>query len=133
MNYVEDWSVYPNFTPEEFKCKHTGVCKMEKDFMDKLQLLRSICGFPFDITSGYRAATHPTEAEKKTPGEHYYGRAADISCHGERVYAIIKNAPHVGFTRIGMRQRGPLKSRFIHLGTSLPEHGFQSPWVWSYR
>lgn len=132
MIYVEDWNPYPNFTESELRCKHTEKCKMEIDFMNKLQRLRTLLDFPFIISSGYRAATHPIEEAKATPGEHYYGRAVDIKIYGERAYKIIKSAPYLEFTRIGVKQSGPLNKRFIHLGTSLPKDGFQSPTIWSY-
>jgi zinc D-Ala-D-Ala carboxypeptidase len=131
--YVRDWSKYmPYFRESEFACKHTGVCKMEVDFMDKLMLLRIACGFPFIINSGYRAASHPIEAAKKAPGEHYYGRAADIRAYGKRAFELIKNAPHYGFLRIGVQQAGHAGSRYLHLGTSTEEQGFESPTPWSY-
>ena len=42
------------FTIEEFNCKHTGKNEMDNDFLEKLDLLRSACGFSFEVTSGYR-------------------------------------------------------------------------------
>lgn len=130
--YVEDWSEYPNFSAEEFKCKHSGVVKMEKDFMKKLQYLRDIVGEPFTISSGYRSANHPIEKNKDKPGEHYYGRACDIKCHTKLAHKILANAGLCGFSRIGIKQHGAHDERFIHLGTSEAEDGFISPTVWSY-
>jgi hypothetical protein len=129
---VEDWSQYPSFSEDEFKCKHSGIVKMEKDFMRKLQYLRDVVAQPFIITSGYRSANHPTEKSKKYPGEHYYGRACDVKCHTELAHNILKNAGLCGFTRLGIKQTGPHEERFIHLGTSDSHQGFISPTVWTY-
>ena len=51
-----DWTKYPNFTEEEFKCKHCGKAEMNAAFMGKLQHLRNAYGKPMTITSGYRTA-----------------------------------------------------------------------------
>lgn len=132
MIYVTDWSKYtPYFTKKEFTCRYTGACKMEADFMDRLFLLRKTCGFPFVITSGYRAATHPEEAKKEKPGEHYYGRAADIKVYGGRSHKLLKYALET-FPRVGVQQKGDTGSRYLHLGTSTLEQGFPSPTTWSY-
>lgn len=132
MRHVVDWSPYPNFSRDEMKCNHTSMCKMEIDFMDRLQLLRTKCDFPLIVSSGYRASTHPVEARKERPGEHYYGRAADIKVSHDQAFKVIEIAPHLGFTRLGVKQNGSAESRFIHLGTSTPEQGFVSPTIWSY-
>lgn len=122
-----NWSKYPNFKEKEFACSHTGQCHMDKDFMDRLQALRTECGFPFKINSGYRHPTHPIEAAKLLPGEHCSGMAVDIGCSGAQAYEIIRLAPKHGFIRIGVSQNE--KTRFIHLGTST---GYPHPRVWSY-
>ena len=40
------------------------------DFLQKLDALREVCGFPFIITSGYRSPNHSIEAAKAKPGTH---------------------------------------------------------------
>lgn len=117
-----NWHKFPNFTEEEFKCKHTGKCKMDKNFMRKLQDLRTECGFPFIITSGYRDKTHPIEAKKRRGGEHTIGKAADIAISGKNVIRLLVLADKHGFKRFGIKQHG--EGRFIHLGTALPSEGF---------
>jgi len=68
------------FRLEEFNCTHTGKGgdNMDPEFLENLDRLREICGFPFRITSGYRDSTHPVEAKKEKPGYHAQGLAADI-------------------------------------------------------
>ncbi len=124
-----NWHKYPNFTEDEFKCSHTGECKMDKNFMRRLQDLRVECGFPFVITSGYRDPTHPVEAAKLKAGEHSIGKACDIAISGRNVIVLLALAHKLGFTRYGIKQKGG--GRFIHLGTAKPSEGFNET-TWSY-
>jgi len=110
-----DWARYPNFSKDEFACKHTGFCNMDPKFLEKLQGLRLAYGRPMAVTSGYRHPTHPLEAAKPTPGTHAKGIAADIRVGpGEDVWDIVFLAMNHGFTGIGVSQRQG-KPRFIHL------------------
>ena len=122
-----DWSRYPNFAPNEFKCSHCGKVEMQPAFMEQLQLLRTIYGKPMRITSGYRCPEHPVEARKSKPGAHSEGRAADIGVVGPEAHAILRLALENGFTGIGVQQKG--EGRFIHVDTSTT--GVR-PSVWSY-
>lgn len=121
-----NWSDYPNFTPDELACKHTGRCEMSPSFMRRLQHLRGVYGKPMRITSGFRDPSHPAEASKATPGEHATGHAADVAVQGADALRLVQLALGVGFTRIGVQQKGA--GRFIHLGDS-PDF---PPGIWSY-
>lgn len=122
-----DWSKYPNFTEKEFACSHTGKCDMDAAFMEKIQALRSKYGKPITVTSGYRDATHPIEEAKEKAGIHTMGLAADIACTGQEAYHILALAFELGFTGVGVAQKG--HNRFIHLDiyTKTPRSN-----VWSY-
>jgi uncharacterized protein YcbK (DUF882 family) len=122
-----DWSKYPNFKADEFSCKHCGQNKMQPEFMDKLQELRNLYCKPMKITSGYRCPKHPIEAAKKASGAHSTGLAADIGVDGSEAHKILSLAMQLGFTGIGVQQKGA--GRFIHVDTvkSPPR-----PNVWSY-
>jgi len=122
---VIDWTKYPDFSPMEFRCKETGENKMEKEFMDRLQRLRTAYGKAMPITSGYRSVNHTLERRKLAPGPHSTGKAVDIHCSGEDAYTIIRLALTFGFTGIGVCQKKD-GARFIHLDT-LPRKAF-----WSY-
>ena len=69
-----------HFHLREFDCTHTGTGgeNMDPEFLENLDRLREICGFPFRITSGWRDATNPAEAKKQKPGTgtHCQGIAA---------------------------------------------------------
>lgn len=124
-----DWSRYPNFTADEFKCRHTGKNEMKQEFMDALQRLRVAYGKSMRITSGFRDPSHPVERSKGQPGEHTTGMACDVAVDGADAYRLIQLAMAHGFTRIGVQQKGT--GRFIHLGMSKGGR-FPSPTVWSY-
>lgn len=124
------WESYENFSKEEFDCKHSGKNEMQHHFMSKLQALRTAYDKPIKISSGFRDKTHPIEAKKKTPGAHYSGQAADISCSHIDAYLILRLAFDLGFTGIGVKQKG--RGRFIHLDTIEDNENQPRPHVWSY-
>ena len=125
-----NWSKYPNFTREEFACKHTGECDMNEEFMDRLQKLRSMYGNPMRITSGFRSIKHPIEASKRAGGAHTTGRACDIAVEGSDAHEVVRLAMLCGFTGIGVQQKGG--GRFIHLDDVDATYGFPRPTIWSY-
>lgn len=124
-----DWSLYPNFSEEEMKCKHTGKCEMNPYFMEWLQSLRNQFNRPFIITSGYRDITHPIEASKESRGEHTYGCAVDIAIRGTEAQRLVSLAYNMGCRRIGINQKG--EGRFIHLGMGDQYAQFPKA-MWSY-
>jgi len=104
-----DWKFYPNFKAEEFNS------------------LRNSYGKPMRVTSGYRCPKHPIEAKKPAPGAHASGCACDIGVEGDDAHRLLKFAMILGFTGIGVQQKG--SGRFIHLDTLTT--GVR-PTVWSY-
>ena len=125
-----NWNNYPNFSTEEFRCKHTGQLHMDAGFMDRLQSLRAEYGKGMAISSGYRDKTHPIEARKSEPGAHSTGHACDVTVRGGDALKLIGLALKHGFTGIGVKQSGD--SRFIHLDDLQHEPNRPRPWVWSY-
>jgi uncharacterized protein YcbK (DUF882 family) len=122
-----DWSKYPNFTADEFKCSHCGVNAMNPEFMAKLQALRTAYNKPMTITSGYRCPQHPIEAKKIKPGAHASGCACDIAVNGQDAYKLLKLAFVAGFSGLGVQQKGA--GRFLHLDIL---EGSNRPTLWSY-
>jgi uncharacterized protein YcbK (DUF882 family) len=122
-----DWSKYPNFKADEFKCSHCGKNEMKPDFLTKLQALRTTYGKPMRVTSGYRCPQHPIEAKKAAPGAHASGCAVDIGVEGADAHRLLTLALGAGFTGIGVQQKGT--GRFIHLDTMTTG---ARPTVWSY-
>lgn len=116
---------YKFFTPAEMQCKHTGECRMDPAFMQRLERLRERYGKPLVVTSGYRAPSHPVEARKPGgPGMHSRGIAVDIAIQGPEAVRLLDLALELGFTGIGVQQKGD--GRFLHLDTR------DTPAIWSY-
>jgi len=125
-----DWQRYPNFRPQEFRCRHTGTLHMDPVFLERLQRLRVAYARPMVITSGYRDRSHPVEAGKAAPGPHVLGRAADVAVRGADALDLITLARAHGFTGIGVQQKG--SSRFIHLDDLDANTRAPRPTIWSY-
>ena len=129
----ESWP-YPNFSKEEMTCKCRCGMLPSHDLMAMLQMLRDKCGFPLVVTSGARCATHNARvASTGSTGPHVMGLAVDIATSGKQAYELISLAAEIGFTGIGLRQKGYHASRFIHLDCITP--GLTShprPFVWTY-
>lgn len=125
---VKDWSKYKNFKKEEFDCKFTGENRMQEELLRKLQELRDLYGKPLKVTSGYRHPTHPRERSKPAPGPHTTGLAVDLGVQGADAYKVLALAFQLGFTGIGVQQKGV--GRFIHL--DLIKSSLR-PTVWSYE
>lgn len=124
------WSEYPNFTKKEFDCKFTGENKMQHEFLERLQRVRTRFDMPMTITSGYRSPKHPNERDKKNPGAHTKGRACDVSVAGADALLLVGLAIEEGFTGVGVSQKGT--TRFIHLDDISGDVRFPRPTIWSY-
>lgn len=127
-----DWSLYPNFTRDEFKCKHTGKCEMRPEFMELMQEIRSRYGKPIYISSGYRDPSHPIEAMKDKPGEHTEGMAADIICYTDNALKLLDIVLNLSVTRIGLHQKGRASSRYMHIGLGDKLTNTYTSSIWTY-
>ena len=127
-------SPWPNFAYAELRCK-CGRCdsdgsEINPALMDEVQKLRTLYGKPLILSSAVRCAKHPSEARKATPGEHTDGNAVDVRCQGADALEILRLALTLGFTRVGINQKG--SGRFIHLGMAPVGGRLPSPMIWSY-
>ncbi|EPM68874.1 peptidase M15A [Pseudomonas syringae pv. theae ICMP 3923] len=127
-------SPWANFIYAELRCR-CGRCdstgrEMNPEFMGLVQQLRELFGQPMLLSSAYRCAHHPDEAHKATPGEHCDGTAVDVSCRGPEALRLLNLALSLGFTRIGINQKG--SARFLHLGLAPSGGRLASPMIWSY-
>lgn len=132
-----DWTEFENFQRSEMACRCCGRAEMDETFMHRLQSLRDRFG-PMRITSAYRCASHPIEAAKDMPGSHNTGRAVDVAVSYDKAYALIRLATQMGFTGVGVQQKGDVRKRFIHLDDITENEPFPSgktfvrPTMWSY-
>ena len=129
---VNNWR-WPNFTPNELRCRETGIFLIQESFLDVLQSIRFRYAKPMIITSGFRSVNHSIEKKKLTIGSHPLGMAVDIGVRGEpclRLIKIILDEPML--TGLGVSQKSNI--RFIHLDTIpiVNSWGLVRPNIWSY-
>jgi uncharacterized protein YcbK (DUF882 family) len=112
----------------EWACKGTGRIVVVPDFLDRLEALRMRVGFALPISSGYRSPSHNMDVSTTgDDGPHTTGEAADIRVNGMQALALLGAALQLGFLGIGISQKGPHGSRFIHVDTAR-----DIPALWSY-
>ncbi len=110
------------FSIDEFDCKYSGKNEINLQFLERLDILRHRCGFPFVINSGYRDANHPEERKKTSPGTHNEGIAADIKVSdGIQRRTIVREALAMGFGGIGVA------NGFVHV-----DDRSDVPVMWTY-
>jgi uncharacterized protein YcbK (DUF882 family) len=97
----------------------------------KLDELRYMFGKPLTITSGYRCPAHNQSVSTTgATGPHTTGLAADIGISGRDAVVVLRMALQVGFTGIGVQQKGG--GRFLHVDLIPDSFGAKRPWIWSY-
>lgn len=111
------------FDIDDFACSETGENCIEVEFVEKLDALRKILGWPMIITSGYRSPSHSVEITKPNGGgTHTKGIAADIKVtNGKQRYELVEFAMDLNFTGIGLHKT------FVHLDVRE-----DTPVVWTY-
>lgn len=99
--------------------------------MDRVEELRVRYGKPLRVTSAARCPDHNSRVSGTgRTGPHTTGRAIDLGVSGADAYRVIQIALELGFTGIGVQQKGA--GRFVHLDTLPNAVGCPRPWVWSY-
>lgn len=110
------------------KCNNCDGGEMDPGFMLHLIAMREEAGFPFHLSSAYRCPEHNSQVSSTgRDGPHTTGKAADILCNGGMAQTILKLALKHGMVGIGVNQKGPHQSRFIHVDTAR-----NIPATWSY-
>ena len=118
----------PHFPDSELACKCGCGMLPQQDFMNKIESLRVSLGFPLAVTSAARCPAHNARVSGTgTAGPHTTGRAIDLGVQGHRAYLVLSAALSMGFTGIGIAQKGG--TRFVHLDDLT---GPTRPNVWSY-
>ena len=117
--------ITPNFSVSEMSCRCCGKEDMDSEFMRMLQELRNVVG-PLRITSGFRCDAHNDKVSKIKNGPHTQAKASDILISGERAMLLFERARKIGFSGIGVSQKGPHHKRFVHVDT------LERKALWSY-
>ena len=106
-----------NFSVNEMACRcGCGTSEMDPEFMRMLQELRNEVG-PMPVTSAFRCDANNSRVSKVKNGPHTLAKASDILISGERAMLLFEKARHIGFSGIGLSQKGPHHKRFIHVDT----------------
>lgn len=118
------------FKQGEFACRCCGREEMHPAFLLALDELREIYNRPMVITSGYRCPSYNKKVSSTGQGgPHTTGMAVDIQAYGVDAYELVAMAVAMRFSGIGISQKGPAHSRFIHLDKLAGE---LRPRIWSY-
>lgn len=121
----------PNFKKAELACKCGCGMLPAQDFMDKVQQLRERFGKSLTVTSAARCPDHNARVSGTgRTGPHTTGRAIDFAILGADALTVLKIALDMGFTGIGVNQKGG--GRFIHIDDLPNGPGCPRPFVWSY-
>lgn len=132
--------MWPNFTAAEMACKGTGKIKVHSVLLDKLEQLRAavraVPGYEeavLPVSSGYRSPEHNAKVSSTgEAGPHTTGLAVDLTCSGALALLVVKMALGLKFTGVGISQKGPHGSRFVHLDLLQDGPGCPRPWLWGY-
>lgn len=134
---MTSWADIRHFDPSEFAC-HCGECgstgeEMDIAFVYKLDQLRARTNRPMIITSGYRCPEHNDSVSSTgRDGPHTTGRAADVSISGGEAFYLVQQCSLGGWmSGIGINQKGPHDTRFIHLD-DLTGPDRPRPRIWTY-
>lgn len=84
------------------------------------------------VNSGYRCPKYNNEISGSGLNGPHTIAAADIAVAYSRAFELIYFAIEVGFTGIGVEQKGNIDDRFIHLDTLSKSLHRIRPTVWSY-
>ena len=123
------WKDLPSFMPHEFDSPdepNSALKGMDEGFMRRLQMLRNLYRKPMYITSGFRTQAYNKQIGGAARSLHLEGKAADIHVFGAEAFELLGLAIAVGFKGVGVQQKGPHLTRFIHLDLR------DNPAVWSY-
>lgn len=110
------------FKPHEFECG-CGKCglgfpAMDQDFLDRLELARTLSRSKFVLTSAVRCEEHNRNVGGLDNSAHLKGLAVDIATPTSNVrYEVLYGLIKAGFKRIG------IYNNFIHVDedTSKPQ------------
>lgn len=121
----------PHFSDAELACPCGCGMLPEHDFMDKLETIRVAYGKPMKVNSAARCPAYNEKVSSTgRTGPHTTGRAIDIGVSGSDAHRLLRVAMrHGNFTGIGVQQKGPHVSRFLHFDDLTGEN---RPWIWSY-
>jgi uncharacterized protein YcbK (DUF882 family) len=119
-----------HFSHSELRCKCCSSNKMDSEFMELIEALRTVYNAPMKITSGYRCGKYNQKVSTTgETGPHTTGQAIDIQVSEDDAFLLVHLAFNLGFPGIGINQKGKHKNRFIHIDTLKTSN---RPAIWTY-
>jgi uncharacterized protein YcbK (DUF882 family) len=116
---------------KEWADKTDGSIAFNTAFLDLFEKLRAMVGVALPINSGYRSPAHNTQMPDHTDdGPHTTGAACDIAVEGDLAYHVVAIALGLGFSGIGINQKGT--GRFVHLDLAPAKPDAPRPALWTY-
>ena len=113
--------ITPNYTVNEMSCRcGCGIVETDPEFMLMLKELKDQMQRPLRVCIGLRSDYHNdgvSAAKNKKNAVYNLGQASNILISGERAMLLFEKARQVGFSGIGLSQKGNHSSRFLHLDT----------------
>lgn len=121
------WDDIRFFEPHEFDSPGkpgTGSANMKMEFVAALDEVRTACGFPLKVNSGFRTPEHNRSVGGVPDSAHVRGYAADIHAVTSRHrFAIVMAAMACGIKRVGVADT------FVHLDMD-PSRPERMLWVY---
>ena len=111
--------ITPNYIANEMSCRcRCGIAETELEFMRMLQELKDQMQGPLSLCIGRRSDYHNdgvSAAKNKKNAAYNLGQASNILISGERAMLLFEKARKVGFSGIGLSQKGNLPADFFIL------------------
>lgn len=120
------------FSDKELACKCGCGLLPSSPFRALLNTLRHRFGRPLIVSSGARCPAYNARVSGTGLTGPHTKDACDFAVAGQDAYELLAIAMDMGFSGIGVSQKGPHSSRFIHVDDLPQEPGQPRPWVWSY-
>ena len=123
MTTYDHWSQVPrtftkwpwkHFRPVEMACRGTGKLSVHRGLLDRLDILRSRCGFPIVILSAFRTSYHNAFVGGAPFSSHLKAVAVDLSIVGKDKKLMERIAKEEGFTGFGYYRT------FLHIDLGRP-------------
>lgn len=116
------WGELKHFKKEEFACPCGCGVRMDKDFVFRLDALRTILGFPIKLNSAYRCEDYNKKIGGSSNSQHIKGLAVDIHIvNGQHRYKLLKEVFEMNFSGIGFGDT------FLHVDDRV---GTQTTWTY---
>lgn len=126
---------WPHIDPaHEWADQPSGTILIVPEFLDRLEALRGMVGVPLVFSSCYRTPAHNqiVSATSSDDGPHTLALAADILTAGPAAFELVRHALTLGFTGIGIAQKGEVAKRFVHVDCAPGKPTAPRPLIWSY-